>query len=97
MEPLSIMDLISYKLRFKCQFSEYMCAYWDYEFSAENTFEQLYLDYLKEEELECLRENCKRILDVTNFTKKNAHEDPSYIAPAHYESFVHTNISPGDE
>jgi hypothetical protein len=65
MEKINIIDLMSQKFAFRCRISDDACEYWDYDFFIRNYGEPLFWENARIEELEILRENCRRILIAT--------------------------------
>jgi hypothetical protein len=57
-------DLTDADYEFRCDFSGDACEYWDYDFTVER-WDDKYSKNLSREEIEQLRENCRKILRVT--------------------------------
>ena len=61
---MNFTDLTDTDYTFNCEFAGDACEYWDYDLSVES-WDDKYCRSLSRMEIEQLRENCKRILDVT--------------------------------
>lgn len=57
-------DLTDTDFQFNCDFAGDAVDYWDYDFQA-SVHDQHYYRSLSNSEIETLRDNCKRILEVT--------------------------------
>lgn len=64
---MNVSDLIDTTFVFNCDFAGDACEYWDYDFSAKYENEYVYLKNLNVTEIETLRENCKKILNATDY------------------------------
>lgn len=62
---MNFADLTDTDFKFNCEFSGDGCDYWDYDFSITYGDEKYSRD-MSSSEIEQLRENCKRILQVTS-------------------------------
>ncbi len=62
---MNIGDLIDTNVNFSCNNSEDNCKHWDYRITAHSLSELLWIADVSKEEIEQLRENCKKILLIT--------------------------------
>lgn len=62
---MNFADLTDTSYIFQCSFSEDACEYWSYDFSVE-CWDDRYIRNMSRSEINQLRENCKRILQVTD-------------------------------
>lgn len=61
---MNFTDLTDTDYTFNCEFAGDACEYWDYDFHVES-WDDKYCRSLSRTEIEQLRDNCKRILEVT--------------------------------
>ena len=63
---MNITDLSDTKVKFEMEYTGDWCPYWDYAFYAKVHDEHEYMQSMSKHEIECLRENCKKILLITD-------------------------------
>lgn len=63
---ITITDLSDTDIKFSCDFAGDAFDYWDYTFYAYVGGSKEYMQSMNREDINQLRENCKKILDITN-------------------------------